>query len=116
MPMSPRMTISLLRHHFSVPERALDRRLLAGLAAPILVLAVAVCAVVAFSKLSATRRSIEHTVDVIESLRNAQTSLLDAEVGRDGAVAAARVKAAVLRLRALSEGDPGQKARVDLLE
>jgi len=63
------MTISRLRYRFSVPERALDRRILAGLGSPILVLAVAVCAFVAFSKVSALERSVEHSVDVIKSLR-----------------------------------------------
>src|SRR4051794_35202626 len=103
--MRPPTTISRLRASLKAPERVLERRLLAGLSSPILVLWVAISAFVALSRISASTCLVEQSADVMATLREAQLVLLDAEVGRDDARGAAAAPAVVHRLRALTAAD-----------
>ena len=109
--------------------QAMERRLLVGVGSTALVLLVAVFAFIELSSVRASKRWVEHTLEVIASLHEVQTTLLDAETGQRGFLvtseptylgpytsAMARVKTTLLRLRALTADNAEQQRRLDALE
>lgn len=112
-----------------VSSITLERRLLAGFGSTALVLIVAIFSFTELSSVSAARRWSNHTIDVIDSIHQVQTTLLVAEAGQRGYLvtadltyldtyreAGARARIELRHLHALTADNREQRERVTQLE
>lgn len=117
------------RHPLNPSSSTLERRILAGFGSTVLVLIVAAFSFAELSSVAASKRWVRHTIDVIDSLHEVQTTLLDAESGQQGFLitsepghldsylrAGAHARAKLRRLRELTADNREQQSRLDTLE
>lgn len=108
---------------------ALERRLLAGFGSTALVLLVAAFSFAELSSVSASKRWVRHTINVIAALHDVQTTLFEAESGQRGflvtadggyldsyRLAGSHARVELRRLRELTADNREQQERLDTLE
>lgn len=108
---------------------SLERRLLAGFGSTALVLIVAAFSFAELSSVAASKRWVRHTIDVISSLHEVQTILLDAETEQRGflltgepgflssyLLAGEHARSEIRVLRELTADNSEQQMRLDALE
>ncbi len=117
------------RRRLNPTGSSLERRLIAGFGSTALVLIVAAFSFAELSSVAASKRWVRHTIDVIASLHEVQTTLLDAESGQRGFLLTAEAgyldsyrlagdhaRAQIRSLRELTADNREQQARLDTLE
>lgn len=117
------------RRHLNPSGSSLERRLLAGFGSTALVLIVAAFSFAELSSVAASKRWVRHTIDVISSLHEVQSTLLEAETEQRGFLLTAEstylssyllagdhARAQIRTLRELTADNREQQARLDALE